>query len=82
MKRLVKWFNTFSDEFGGTYVPVMKRVPKSKCNVVDVSDFWEDEDTHFRFYQCPACSDGYGVMPIENMDNYCRHCGVKLDWGE
>ena len=33
--------------------------------------------------ECSACHhDFLGVYDLENSDNYCRHCGAKMDGGD
>jgi len=36
------------------------------------------EELYYEMFKCPNC----GEDPLGEGDNFCAHCGIKLDWSE
>ena len=39
-------------------------------------DHYDKDEIYCDWYKCPKCGDTY----LRSCDNYCGHCGVKLNW--
>jgi predicted RNA-binding Zn-ribbon protein involved in translation (DUF1610 family) len=52
-------------------------VKKETSMEVNMEDYHLEDEYQYPIYSCPKCG-----KHINDEDNYCRHCGQKLDWSE
>ena len=67
--------DTFAMSVGFCNGPVCKRCHYSFCEHCN-SHGYEDTNCTVTSWKCPKCNTELGLT----RDNFCRHCGVQLEW--